>query len=223
MRSRDDDPRAVAITAGAGALGLSLPGDVRVADLVFVEGELDDADLDRLGAFLADPLLQSGSWEPPEAGEGPHAEITLHPGVTDGAAEAVVRAAAQLGVTVDAAATGRRIELPPGTPPADADVLLRRLVANPIIEHWTDELAEPDLHPGDDTDAGVLTIAVRGLDAGRASPGSATSAPSPSIPPSWPPSATTSRRSAGSRPTSSWRRSPRRGASTARTRRSAPR
>ena len=66
VRSRDADPRAAAITAGAAALGLSLPGDVRVADLVFVEGELDDADLDRLGAFLADPLLQTGTWEPPE-------------------------------------------------------------------------------------------------------------------------------------------------------------
>ena len=166
MRSRDDDPRAAAITAGAGALGLSVNGDVRVADLVFVEGEFDDDDLDRLGGFLADPLLQTGSWDPPAAGDGPHAEITLHPGVTDGAAEAVVRAAAQLGVSVDAAATGRRIELPPGTSLPDADVLLRRLIANPIIEHWTDALADPDLHPGDDTAGGVQTIAVRGLDAG---------------------------------------------------------
>ena len=54
--------------------------------------------------------------------------------MTDGGAEAVVHAAHQLGVPVAAAATGRRIVLPAG---ADTDVLLRRLVANPIIEHWT--------------------------------------------------------------------------------------
>ena len=164
VRSGDDDPRAAAIAAGADALGLTLAGDVRIADLVFVEGDLDDAGLDRLGAFLADPLLQTGSWDPPEPGDGPHVEITLHPGVTDGAADAVVRAAAQLGVTVDAAATGRRIELPAGTSADDADVLLRRLVANPIIEHWTDATAEPDLHLGTDSNAGVRTIAMCGLD-----------------------------------------------------------
>jgi phosphoribosylformylglycinamidine synthase len=164
VRSGDDDPRAAAIVAGADALGLTVPGAVHVADLVFVEGDLDDAGLDRLGAFLADPLLQTGTWESPGEGDGPHVEITLHPGVTDSAADAVVRAAAQLGVAADAAATGRRIELPAGTSPDDADVLLRRLVANPIIEHWSATTAEPDLHPGGTSDAGVHTIAVRGLD-----------------------------------------------------------
>ena len=37
-------------------------------------------------------------------------------------------------------------------------------VANPIIEHWTETPAQPDLHPGTDADAGVGTIAVHGLD-----------------------------------------------------------
>ena len=76
VRSRDADPRAAAIAAGASSLGIALDGAVEVADIVFVEGELDDADRHRLGAFLADPLLQTGSWDVPADG----IEITLHPG-----------------------------------------------------------------------------------------------------------------------------------------------
>ncbi len=92
---------------------------------------------------------------------GDGVEITLHPGVTDGAADAVRHAARQLGVDVTAAATGRRIELPAG---AATDTLLRRLVANPIIEHWTAGTAEPDLHPGSDDVPAVEVIAIRDLD-----------------------------------------------------------
>jgi phosphoribosylformylglycinamidine synthase subunit PurSL len=157
VRSIDADPRAVAIAAGASSLGIALDGPAEVADIVFVEGELDDADRTRLGAFLADPLLQTGSWDDPVGG----IEITLHAGVTDGAADAVVHAAHQLGLPVAAAATGRRIVLPAG---ADTDVLLRRLVANPIIEHWTHGPATPVLHPGSDDTPGVQVVAVRDLD-----------------------------------------------------------
>ncbi len=159
MRSIDPDPRAATIASGAASLGLALTGSVDVADVVFVEGDLDEAGRDRLGGFLADPLLQRGTWETPAGG----IEITLHPGVTDGPAEAVVHAAAQLGVPVTASASGRRIVLTPGT---DVDVLLRRLVANPVIEHWTDGPAEPDLHPGSDEVPAVEVVKVRDLDDG---------------------------------------------------------
>ena len=158
VRSRGDDPRAAAIADGALSLGIALQAAVEIADVVFVEGDLSTGDRARLGAFLADPLLQTGTWEVPVGG----VEITLHPGVTDGAADAVVHAARQLGVPVTAAATARRIVLPAG---ADADMLVRRLVANPIIEHWTAGPAAPDLHPGSDVAPAVEIIPVRGLTA----------------------------------------------------------
>ena len=158
VRSRDADPRSAAIAVGAASLGVPVDGAVGVADVVFVEGDLDAAARHTLGAFLADPLLQTGSWDVP-IGDG--IEITLHPGVTDGAADAVCHAAGQLGIGVTAAATGRRIELPAG---AAADTLLRRLIANPIIEHWTTGTADPDLHPGSDDVPAVEIIAVRDLD-----------------------------------------------------------
>ncbi len=157
VRSRDADPRAAAIRAGAASLAVPIEGDLAVADVVVVEGPLDGAQRDALGAFLADPLLQTGTWDVPAGG----LEITLHPGVTDVAADAVVHAAVQLGVPVDSAATVRRIELPPGTP---TDVLLPRLLANPVIERWTEGPADPVLHPGSDDPPVVETIPMRGLD-----------------------------------------------------------
>jgi phosphoribosylformylglycinamidine synthase len=134
-----------------------------VADVIFVEGDLGQEDLGRLGSFLVDPLLQTGSWEVPSDDSDAHVEITLHPGVTDTVAAAVLHAGDRLGVPVTAAATGRRIELPPGTDASTTDVLLRRLLANPVIEHWTTGAAEPVFHPGSDVRSTGATIAIRGL------------------------------------------------------------
>lgn len=164
VRSLDADPRATAITAGAADLGLVVEGPVALADVVFVEGDLDVQDRHRLGAFLADALLQHGTWDVPP---GPGVEITLHPGVTDTAGETVVRAAARLGIPVSAAATGRRLEPPPDMDEATIDLLVRRLVANPVIEDWRFGAAHPDLQPGDDAPAVVETISLRDLSAGE--------------------------------------------------------
>jgi len=172
LRSLDADPRAAAISASAAALGVPIDGSVAVADVIFFEGDLDDTDRATLAAVLADPLLQVGSWDVPSAttaGDGPratnHYEITLHPGVTDTAADAVVRAGALLGVPVTAAASGWRVEFPPGTPAATAERLLRRVVANPIIEQWSAGPAAPVFHPGTDARRAAATIPMRTLDA----------------------------------------------------------
>ena len=155
VRSQDPDPRATAIEASAAALGVPVGGAVDVADVIFVEGEdgvLDAGQLDRLGAFLIDPLLQTGTWESPPDDDDDHhhhhVEITLHPGVTDVAAGAVRRASARLGVPLAAAATGRRIEFPPTIDAATTELLLRRVLANPVVERWTYGSATPAWHPG---------------------------------------------------------------------------
>ena len=90
-----DDPRGAAIAAAAAANHLDLPGPVSVSDIAFVEGDLDDDERDRLAAFLADPLLQTATWDVP--GDDDNAvEIAFHPGVTDAAADAIGYAATQL-------------------------------------------------------------------------------------------------------------------------------
>ena len=111
IRSADPDPRAAAIAGAARDLGLPGASDLvaHVADVVFVDGPLSDADLDVLAGFLVDPLLQTGSWGVPTSALATPVEVTFHAGVTDVAAAAVLRAAEQLGVPVKAAATGRRV------------------------------------------------------------------------------------------------------------------
>ena len=80
VRSLDPDPRAGALTTAAAQLGLALerPQDVDVADVYFLEGDLDEADRDRLHELLVDPLLQEGTWDLPRTAG---IEVTLLPGV----------------------------------------------------------------------------------------------------------------------------------------------
>src|SRR5690606_26135119 len=93
-------------------------------------------------------------------------EVTLLPGVTDAGGAALLRAAEQLGVSAVGAATGRRIELGADVTAERADTILRRVVANPIVERWTEGHAEPTMHA--DTGASglaeVVAIAGRPLD-----------------------------------------------------------
>jgi phosphoribosylformylglycinamidine synthase subunit PurSL len=159
-----DDPREAAIAAAAAANHLDLPGPVRVSDIAFVEGDLDDDQRRRLADFLADPLLQTATWQVP-GDTGRAVEIAFHPGVTDAAADAIIHAAAQLGVPVTAAATGQRIEFPPGCDDATIDALLRRVIANAVIERWVPRRIEPVFHPGSHDAPVTETIPLRGLDA----------------------------------------------------------
>ena len=174
-----------------------------------------------LGAFLADPLLQTGTWDvPPDgAGDRDHAAPRRHRRRRRRRASTPPR---QLGVAVrrrgDRTAhrvpgrhRRRRRRRPPAPPRRQPDH--RALVGRPG--------RRPMLHPGsDDVRRPSRSIAVRGLDddglgrarrraVARPRPRGAGGHPRP-----------LRGRRAATRPTSSWRRWPRRGASTAPTRRS---
>ena len=161
IRSIDPDPRGASIASAAAHLGIELPSAVAVADVVHVSGALDDDQRARLRAALADPLLQHASWDAPEC-DG--IEITLLPGVTDTTADAVRHAAQQLGIHLTSAANARRVEFGEAVAPELADEVVRRVVANPVIERWGHGLVDPpvlDDAPGH-ADAELITI--RGLD-----------------------------------------------------------
>jgi phosphoribosylformylglycinamidine synthase II len=153
IRSIDRDARAVAIATAADQLGLDVgdPTGVQIADIVFLEGELESDDLTKLHGFLVDPLLQKGSWnEPSTVGT----EITYHAGVTDTAAASLLHATAQLGIDVSGAATGRRIEFGDQVDEDTAARIIKRVVANPVIERWTVGCVEPTFH-AETTAAGI--------------------------------------------------------------------
>ena len=118
------------------------------------------------------------------------------------------------------AATGRRVEFGRGIDQAAADDIVRRVVANPIIERWAFGLIEPDLTSGGRSDGSAATVAHprigtrraragRGRSGARSRPRRTAGRPTP-----------LRRRADAIRPTSSSRPWPRPGASTAPTRRS---
>lgn len=146
IRSIEPDPRAAALASAAEQLGTDLqhPEEVQVADLYFVEGDLDQEQLNRLHGFLVDPLLQKGSWSEPST-DG--TEIAFLPGVTDNAAHTLLQACERLGFAVTGAATGRRVEFGPKVDPTRREGLIKRLVANPVIERWEHGCIEPNFHP----------------------------------------------------------------------------
>ncbi|NNE11210.1 MAG: phosphoribosylformylglycinamidine synthase subunit PurL [Ilumatobacter sp.] len=145
IRSIDPDPRAATIAAAAEQLGTDLqrPEDVAIADIYFVEGELDQDQRSRLHGFLVDPLLQKGSWNEPTS-DG--TEITYLPGVTDTAAATLIGACERLGLPVTGAATGRRVEFGDSVDPTRREGLIKRVVANPVIERWEHGCIEPTFH-----------------------------------------------------------------------------
>jgi phosphoribosylformylglycinamidine synthase len=161
VRSLGADPRARDLVAAAAQLGLDL-GDadrVTVADLVLVDGPLAPEHLDALTTLLVDPLLQEGDWSEPTGG----IEVLPHPGVTDAGATAVLHAAATLGIPVEHATTGRRVEFGPEVPAALADEVVRRLVANPVVDHWWHGPARP-VRSVDVPVTAAETVPMRGLD-----------------------------------------------------------
>ncbi len=136
------DPRSTALLADAHALGFSSLTEITVHDLYFIEGELDDDAKRRLVAELfCDPLTQTGQWDraPEDTANIQVIETALRPGVTDTAAEQIMRAARELGISgIAQAATGQRfvIKSAPRLSPRDLDLLARRLLANPVIHRY---------------------------------------------------------------------------------------
>ncbi len=145
--------------ADAHALGLTTITAIHVADLVFVAGGSDRAELQTL---LVDPLLQTGDWAVPLATA---IETALLPGVTDASAQAVALAAETIGSPIAAVATGTRYEVSGDVDEATMSALARRLLANPVIERWSIGPIEPTFIDAAATaDTGVELVEIRGLD-----------------------------------------------------------
>ena len=161
IRSIDPDPRIEALVVGAAHLGLPPVGGLGIADVVFVDGDLDEAALEELEAILVDPLLQHGSWTIPSSRA---VEVTTLAGVTNSDVHAVLHAAATIGLDVRHAGTARRIEFDDVVDDATIDELVDRLVANPIVERWSHGTVELDPPTVDAATGRAAVIPVRGLD-----------------------------------------------------------
>ncbi len=172
------DPAAAGLLADAHALGVTRLNHLRCYTLYFVEGHVTAPELDRLAAELfGDPVAQTSVRRSASAGgvafvNGSNSsanehviETALRPGVTDPVADQIARYARLLGVTgVERAATGQRYVLHGELTTADLDFLAQRLLANPVIQHYTFGAIAPSFPQTVATSGQVEVLPVRELD-----------------------------------------------------------
>ena len=169
----ENDPRSAGYLADASALGLTTVEKISCQDLYFIEGDLEDAEVDRLATrLLSDPLTQKIAWARLDGSAAPGSfheikqfmvEVALRPGVTDPTAEQIVRAAHILGIQgVKRATTGQRF-LIQGQEIDEALLhqLASRLLVNATIQRYAlGEIVPVFPHPAN-LIADVDTIPVR--------------------------------------------------------------
>ncbi|TVQ31617.1 MAG: phosphoribosylformylglycinamidine synthase [Phycisphaeraceae bacterium] len=133
-RAGRTDPRAEAVRRQARTLGLALD-DVRFAQVYLIEARLDGAQLQRVAELLlASPVLQMWTEGASPAPDGAlTVEVHPLPGVMDPAAQTVRDAVREItGLDEIAVSTGRRYDMA-GVTREQADLLARRLLANPVV------------------------------------------------------------------------------------------
>ena len=145
---------------------------VCVDDLYFVRGELTSAQVEQLcRELLVDPVVQGWSVSVPGAegtpGEGVVVEVGFHPGVTDSAAENLIRGARRLGIPVEQAATGTRYEFIGELSADDARYIASRLLCNDVIQSYTLGEMEPPFAPPARPSDVVEVIPIRKMDDGQ--------------------------------------------------------
>ncbi len=174
------DPRPAGLLQDARALGIQSLTGMECRDLFFIEGQVNEEDLERMAhELLSDPMTQTVEWgriflsSLSQSGGGEQGagwrmiDVGLRPGVTDPAAEQVVRAARVLGIAgVRSAATGQRY-LVGGKALSDETLhrLARRLLANAVIQRYALGEIEPVFpHPAESSGY-VAVIPLRDLNA----------------------------------------------------------
>lgn len=141
--------------------------------LVHLMGELSDADVSLVAdRLLVDPV---GQWWKPGADHNAPAgvlvvETGLRPGVTDREGAELVRAAGELGVTLDAATVATRWFVEGDLDDSQVAALANRVLHNDVIERWAVGILPPAFTDQSATATPTEVIVIRGLDeAGLAS------------------------------------------------------
>ncbi|MBI5957865.1 MAG: phosphoribosylformylglycinamidine synthase subunit PurL, partial [Chloroflexi bacterium] len=139
------------------------------SQLYFINGQFSLNDIQHLSSeLLADPVTEHFSISAAHESRlpvrpGHTIEVTLLPGVTDPAAENLLRAAHLLGLTgIQQVATGKRYVLPGGLDSQDVYRLANEVFSNPVIQRYAvNEPIAPPFIPVDHTNDHVQNIPLR--------------------------------------------------------------
>jgi len=136
------DPEGDRLEMDIRDIGITTVKQARVSDVYLLEGELDEAEVRKIGQeLLADPVVEDFSWgEGPlsriEGGDAHVIEVAYNPGVTDPVEESVDKAIRDLGIaTVTSVKTAHKYSLRGDLSEEALQSICDRLLVNSLIQH----------------------------------------------------------------------------------------
>jgi len=137
LTSRLPDARGQGLVRDIADLGITSVTGARVVDVYFLDAELSEADVNRIGGqLLADPVTQEYRLGATAADDAVRrVEVAYNPGVTDPVEETVMKAVHDLGIEgVRAVKTAKLYLLEGDVSPIELETISQRLLVNPIIQ-----------------------------------------------------------------------------------------
>ncbi len=154
------------LLADAHDLGLTTLVDLRVAERIVLEGALSELERSAMHELLVDPLLQEGEWVTADTSLSATdhlVEVTRLPGVTNPVATELIGVIRRRHLPVQGVGLVRRYEITGVTPSPSLELLIHKLLANPIVERWAldEAVAVTMQRVDDDRCQGVIGSAER--------------------------------------------------------------
>ena len=137
IRSLGKDPRGQRFLNDAYDLGLTRLQEINVVDVYFFLGDLDTRKTVALEKILVEPLLECVSWGTTTPVCDHFVETALHTGVTDSPSHQLQRISSRLGLGIEDVTTAKRFEISGTLSSDELELLVRKLLANPVIEYWS--------------------------------------------------------------------------------------
>ena len=136
------DPEGIRLEKDIRDIGIPTVSRARVSDVYLLEGELNEAEVIRIGQeLLADPVVEDFSWGegplcPLEGGDTHVIEVAYNPGVTDPVAGSVGKAIRDLSIaTVTSVKTARKYSIRGDLSERDLQSIRDKLLVNSLIQH----------------------------------------------------------------------------------------
>ena len=136
--SGETDRRGAALLKDLSDLNLSGVTSVSVIEVYWLKGDLDRPAVETLAReALTDPVTQTFSIDEPPEKTTPNRSVLVayNMGVTDPVEETILKAAAALGIKLEAARTGRLYILSGKFDDSTLNVITNQCLLNPIVQH----------------------------------------------------------------------------------------
>ena len=143
-------------------LGIESLTSLQTQRLFFLQGKLSESDAQRIATeILTDPVTEQFSID--ATPDGDFIDVTWLPGVTDPAADTLVKTAGLLGITISQAATGNTYLIEGDLADEERTTLATALLSNPVVQQISvNQGIQPPFVAVSEKDSLVETVTVSG-------------------------------------------------------------